>query len=94
MKLSSTTQADKVDRLRREYFWKGEDAKTSSPRGACHQDGDAFTLHGHRLSSLYRDQSMRPLRLREGLGEYTHALHPSENTQITHAAKSETEALS
>jgi len=37
--------------LRREYFQKTEDAPLSENKGD-------FTLHGHRLSSLYRKDSI------------------------------------
>lgn len=37
--------------LRREYFQKTEDAPLSENKGD-------FTLHGHRLSSLYRETSI------------------------------------
>ncbi len=43
--------------LRREYFQKTEeDAPLSENKGD-------FTLHGHRLSSLYRETSILMLRL-------------------------------
>lgn len=38
--------------LRREYLQKTEDAPLSENKGD-------FTLHGHRLSSLYRDSRLR-----------------------------------
>jgi len=44
-------QAQKLICLRREYFQKTEDAPLSENKGD-------FTLHGHRLSSLYRKTSI------------------------------------
>ncbi len=42
--------------LRREYFQKTEDAPLPESKGD-------FTLHGHRLSSLYRKTSIQMSRL-------------------------------
>jgi hypothetical protein len=80
-------------RLRREYFKKGEDAKTSLPRGACHQDTDAFTLHGHRLSSLFRAINLARKSLTECSSGNVFALHPSGNTQIRTSGRIATEAF-
>ena len=46
----------KLKCLRREYFQKTEDAPLSENKGD-------FTLHGHRLSSLYRETSLQMLWL-------------------------------
>lgn len=45
-------------RLRREYFTKGEAGKTPLPLGVGHPGRNVFTLHGHRLSSLYRKRRL------------------------------------
>jgi len=50
--------------LRREYFEKDEVGKTPWPLDLGRPGKGAFTLHGHRLSSLYRMSTIGADRLR------------------------------
>ena len=54
-------------RLRREYLGQGEGEGPAPHRMALPSaPGDAFTLGGHRLSSLYRDAEAGALTLTSG----------------------------